>query len=154
MIAECKFMDIYIRKIRESDRGAVIDMMRGFYASNAVMTNGSEEIFAADVSACLESGMPLDGYVFESCDGETVGYGMIARSFSTEFGKPCAWIEDIFIKEDFRGGGIGAAFLDFAEREYRGYIFRLEVEEENKRAVHVYEKSGYSRMGYTEMIKR
>ncbi len=147
-------MNIQIRKMTESDRGPVIDMMRGFYRSPAVMTNGSEEIFTSDVSACLDGVAPLDGYIFESEDGDTAGYAMVARSFSTEFGKPCAWIEDLFIKEDFRGRGIGTDFFSFAEREYSGYILRLEVEEDNLPAVHVYEKCGFSRIGYTEMIKR
>ncbi len=146
-------MDVNIRKMTVCDRNAVIDMMRGFYASEAVMTNGSEEIFSADVNACLDAEMPLDGYVFESDGGDIVGYGMIALSFSTEFGRRCAWIEDVFIKEGFRGRGIGSAFLAFAEREYKGFIFRLEAEEDNKRAIHVYEKNGFSRIGYTEMIK-
>ncbi len=146
-------MNIKIRLMVESDRTTVIDMMCGFYQSPAVMTNGSEEIFEADVFACLDLSIPLDGYVFENDKGVIVGYGMIAKSFSTEFGKPCAWIEDIFIKEEFRGFGAGSEFLAFAEKSYKGYIFRLEVEEENERAVHVYEKSGFSRIGYTEMIK-
>ncbi len=146
-------MDIGIRKMIDSDRASVIDMMRGFYASPAVLTNGSDEIFSADFAGCLSADIPLDGYILETCDGVTAGYAMITRSFSTEFGKPCAWVEDIFIKDEFRGIGIGTLFFSFIEREYKEYIFRLEVEEENERAVHVYEKCGFSRIGYTEMIK-
>ena len=80
---------------------SVIDMMRTFYASPAVSTNGSEAIFRADVEECLGASPYLEGYVFT--EGETlVGYGMLAKSFSTEFGKPCIWIEDLYLKEDAR----------------------------------------------------
>ena len=39
-----------IRIMENADLSAVINMMRGFYASDAVLTNGSEEIFLADAA--------------------------------------------------------------------------------------------------------
>ena len=84
---------------------------------------------------------------------EIVGYGMIAKSFSTEFGKPCIWIEDLYLKEGYRGEGIGSSFFQYFEREYPNTIMRLEVEEENKRAVAVYRKNGYETLPYMEMKK-
>ena len=56
----------------------------------------------------------LEGYIFE-VSGEIQGYGMIAKSFSTEFGRPCMWIEDIYIKESCRGAGIGCYKLKVSE---------------------------------------
>mgnify|MGYP003294247199 CR=1 FL=1 len=38
-------MNINIRKMTEADRENVVDMMRTFYHSPAVWTNGSEEIY-------------------------------------------------------------------------------------------------------------
>ncbi|MCC8050137.1 MAG: GNAT family N-acetyltransferase [Clostridiales bacterium] len=54
----------------------------------------------------------LEGYVVES-NGTVCGYSMIAKSFSTEFGKPCIWVEDLYIKENYRGTGIGMQFFTF-----------------------------------------
>ena len=42
-----------IRIMEIGDCATVADMMRGFYASDAVLTNGSDEIFSADVSECV-----------------------------------------------------------------------------------------------------
>ena len=141
-----------IRAMRAEDRAAVLDMMRVFYASEAVFTNGSEEIFASDFAACVGDSPYLAGYVFTEGE-ETVGYAMIAKSFSTEFGKPCNWIEDIYIREAYRGKGIGTAFFAFLEENYTDCIFRLEVEKENTRALAVYEKCGFSELPYMEMKK-
>ena len=85
---------------------------------------------------------------------------MVAKSFSTEFGKPCAWIEDIYIKDSYRGLGIGSRFiehvgskfLDYIEAKYPEALLRLEVEEENERAVKVYEKNEFHVLPYMEMI--
>ena len=78
---------------------------------------------------------------------------MIAKSFSTEFGKPCIWIEDLYIKDAHRGTGLGKQLLDFITAKYTDCIFRLEVEEENERAVRLYEKCGFSVLPYMEMKK-
>ena len=145
-------MEYIIRKMIPSDKGRVLDMMKVFYASPAVITNGSDEIFNADIDACVSDSPYLDGYVFE-CGGEIIGYSMLAKSFSTEFGKPCIWIEDIYLTEELRGLGIGSDFFRFIENEYRDCIFRLEAEEENERAIHVYKKVGFEVIPYLEMKK-
>lgn len=141
-----------IRPISPADTNAILDMMRVFYNSPAVHTNGSEDIFRTDIATCLSNSPYLEGYVFE-VNGELGGYAMLAKSFSTEFGKPCVWIEDIYIMENCRGLGIGTAFLTMIETKYPNAVFRLEVEEENERAVRVYRKCGYDFLPYREMKK-
>lgn len=143
-------MEFLIELMEEKDRETVLNMMRTFYASPAVLTNGSETIFTADIDACVSANPYLEGYMFRS--GEAVlGYGMAAKSFSTEFGKPCVWIEDLYVKPEFRGQGIGSAFLAHMTQKYPNAILRLEVEAENERAIAVYEKSGFEVLPYMEM---
>ena len=145
-------MDARIREMVAGDKEAVMAMMRVFYASPAVLSNGSEEIFAADIENCINDSPYLEGYVFE--DGEQLlGYGMVAKSFSTEFGKPCMWIEDLYLRENARGLGLGSRFLRFVGEKYPDAVLRLEVEEENERAVHVYKKCGFEVIPYMEMKK-
>ena len=145
-------MHIKIREMKENDRNIVLEMMRVFYASPAILSNGSEEIFTADIDNCVNECPYLEGYIFEN-DGEIQGYGMVAKSFSTEFGKPCIWIEDIYVKDEHRGKGIGSNFLNYIESKYPDSIFRLEAETENERAVNVYKKCGYEVLPYMELKK-
>ena len=139
-----------IRIMEERDRCEVLEMMRVFYASPAVLSNGSEEIFKADFDNCVSDNPFIEGYIFEGEVG-ILGYAMIAKSFSTEFGKPCIWIEDIYIKDKYRG--LGGEMLQFITKKYNNCIFRLEVEEENEGAIGVYEKNGFSVLPYMEMKK-
>ncbi len=146
-------MDVIIRDMGSKDKAAVIEMMRVFYSTDAVFSNGSEEIFEADTDNCINGNPYVEGYVFEK-DGVVCGYGMLAKSFSTEFGKQCIWIEDLYIKDEYRGSGIGSRFLKSVEEKYPNSLLRLEVEAENKRAVSVYEKCGYDVLPYMEMKKK
>lgn len=141
-----------IRKMQKEDREDILQMMKIFYSSDAVFTNGSDEIFKNDFENCINESPYLEGYVFYN-DKELQGYAMIAKSFSTEFGKACYWLEDLYVKANYRGLGIGTAFLKYIENSYPDVIFRLEVEEENERAVHVYKKCGFTTLPYVEMKK-
>lgn len=141
-----------IRKMTAADKADVLDMMRVFYASEAVLSNGSEEIFEQDFENCINDSPYLEGFVVED-SGEICGYTMIAKSYSTEFGKMCIWIEDLYLKEPYRGCGIGSRVLQFIMDRYSACIFRLEVEEENQRAIATYKKNGFTVLPYMEMKK-
>lgn len=145
-------MNSTIRPIEARDRAEILDMMHVFYASPAVFSNGSDEIFSNDIDNCIGGNPYVEGYVIEE-SGNIQGYMMIAKSYSTEFGKPCIWLEDIYIKDAYRGMGLGNEFIDFITKKYTDCIFRLEVEEENERAVGLYKKCGFTVLPYMEMKK-
>lgn len=145
-------VEYIIRPMVERDAPTVIDMMRTFYASPAILSNGSEEIFEADVAECVGDSPYAEGFVFEA-EGSIIGYGMLAKSYSTEFGRRCIWIEDLYLLPEYRGLGIGSAFFRHVEKSYPDHLLRLEVEEENERARHVYEKNGFDVLPYMEMKK-
>lgn len=146
-------MNTTIRQMVEKDKISVREMMRIFYASPALLSNGSEEIFDSDIDNCVGSCPYVEGYVFEN-EQEIQGYAMVAKSFSTEFGKPCIWIEDLYLKPEYRGVGIGSKFFEFIENKYPDTVLRLEVEKDNKKAIKVYEKCGYEVLPYMEMKKQ
>ena len=140
-----------IRKILESDKKIVVDMMRKFYTSPALITSGSEKIFLSNVESCLKNSPYLDGFVFV-VENKIVGYGIIAKSFSTEFGGECIWIEDIYLEENFRGQGFGTSFIKFVKENYPEKIFRLEAEHDNLKAVKTYKNFGFKELPYLELV--
>ena len=141
-----------IRRMLKSDEKTIIEMMREFYSSPAVSTNGSDEIFATDVKFSIEDNPYLEGYVLTD-DNKIIGYTMLAKSFSTEFGKPCIWVEDLYIIKEYRGKKLGELILSFIDEKYPHHLKRLEVEEENERAVKLYKRCGYTSLPYLELKK-
>ncbi len=151
-LIEIGAMDFIIRKIENKDRSEILLMMEEFYSSDAVFTNGSREIFEKDFDNCISSCPFLEGFVFEQTD-IILGYAMIAKSFSTEFGRICVWFEDLYIKKEYRGQGIISKFIDYIEKSYPESLLRLEVEKENSHALYVYKKKGFSILPYVQMKK-
>lgn len=54
-----------IRPMQPADKEAVLAMMEVFYASPAVLSNGSAAIFSSDFEACINDNPYLEGYMFE-----------------------------------------------------------------------------------------
>ncbi len=151
---EIKKENVLIRSMQEKDREEVLKMMQVFYASDAVIIKASDEILQKDISDCIGDCPYVNGYVFE-VEGEIAGYGIAATGYSTEFGGVCIWLEDLYMKEQYRGQGIGRKFFEAVEEIYeeKAVRFRLEVEKENESAIALYEKMGYHFSTYDEMSK-
>lgn len=143
-------MDFIIRKINKDDKNDILSMMEDFYSSDAVFTNGSKEIFETDYLTCINQSPYLEGYIFKN-NSKTLGYAMISKSFSTEYAKPCIWLEDLYLKPDARGLGIIPSFFKYIKQEYPDCIYKLEVEKENTHAIHVYKKAGFFELPYIVM---
>ena len=144
---------IKLRRMTAEDRPHVLDMMRKFYSSDAVLTNGSEEIFVNDIEECISDSPFLEGFVFPDEEGSVKGYAMIAHSYSTEFGRRCICIEDIYLEEEMRGRGAASEFFDHLRTRYPDSVNRLEVETENERAIASYRRNGFEEIPYHGMIR-
>lgn len=147
--------DIIIRKMHKADSEEVLAMMKIFYASPALLTDPSEDVMKRDIEDCLGDNPFIECFVFEDKDNNIAGYSMVAHSYSTECGGNCIWVEDIYIKPDYRGKHIAGSFFDYLDGMYKGKAvrMRLEVEEENESAVKAYRKAGFDRLGYVQMSK-
>ena len=143
-----------IRRLTAGDFEEILAMMKVFYASDALLIHPTEEVLRRTLTEAIGDGPYLTGYGFEE-NGVLAGYGMVTRSYSTEMGGICVWIEDLYIEPRFRGRGFGSSFLRFVEERYRhGAVrLRLEAEPENERAMAVYEKAGFEILEYTQLVK-
>ena len=79
------------------------------------------------------------------CKGAPVGFALFFHSFSTFLGRPGIYLEDLYVKPEFRGRGIGRALLTHLARlaKERG-CGRLEwaVLDWNEPAIKLYKSIG------------
>ena len=79
-----------IRAMQLKDMEEVVGMMRVFYDSPAVIHAAPDEILRQDVKDCVGDCPYIEGYIFEEND-RILGYSMVAKSYSTEYGGICVW---------------------------------------------------------------
>ena len=153
-------VDMKIRKITPADKHSLYKMMRVFYDSPALIHKSSDRVLMQNIDAALSEECPfLEAYIFEAGiesedREELIGYSMISKSFTTEYGGICIWVEDLYFEKNVRGKGYAGFFFDFLEEQYPEAVrFKLEVEQENEYAVKAYKKKGYETSDYFLMTK-
>lgn len=78
------------------------------------------------------------------CDGQAAGYAFFFRYYSTWAGRGL-FLEDLFVREAFRGRGIGKALLAAVARiavEEKCYGIHWEVLNWNEKAIELYKALG------------
>ncbi len=144
--------DSMIRKITEEDRDIYLELAQEFFASDAVLHNVSRRNLEATFDEMVRSDVYAEGYLIE-WEGSVAGYGLLAKTFSQEAGGLVIWLEELYLRPQYRCMGLGKAYFAFIMDKYKEAArFRLEVEEDNARAMKLYEQLGYERLDYLQMI--
>ena len=87
----------------------------------------------------------------------SVGYAVLTFVHSIEFGGRCAFLDELYIAPDHRGGGIGRAVLQLIESEAKATgvrVLLLETSLENERANRLYRSAGFEPRTYSLLSKR
>jgi GNAT superfamily N-acetyltransferase len=84
---------------------------------------------ADDFRKLLTDGQTNVEILLADWSGETVGFALFFKNFSTFLGKPGLYLEDLIVRPEFRGRGIGTAQgcdrgLTFAVRRANGFGVR------------------------------
>lgn len=142
-----------IREMRAQDKETFLTLVREFYASPAVLHAVPEESFARTFAQIVSGSPYAKGYILET-DGGPAGYALLALTYSNEVGGLAVWIEEVYIREAFRGQGLGAQFFAWLFDAYQGRAkrFRLELTPENEGAARLYARLGFTPLDYRQMI--
>jgi len=98
-----------IRTAKKEDVPLILEFVKGI----AEFENLSQLVTATEESL-MESmfgKIPYAEVFFAELDGITAGFTVVFHNFSTFVGKQGLYIEDIFVKPEFRGKGIGKALF-------------------------------------------
>ena len=143
-----------IRKINYEDLQEYLAMSNDFYHSDAVMKPVPEQYFINSFNEMMRSNEYISCYIIEK-ECKTAGYALLARTFSPEVGGMVLWLEELYLKPEYRGENLGSEFLSFLNETLApGYRrLRLEVEDYNTAAVGLYKKYGFGFLPYSQMYK-
>jgi GNAT superfamily N-acetyltransferase len=136
-------MNLSIRKIGPSDLETVISLIREF----AFFEDLSDvcEVTAEKVSvAMFADGAVLEGLLAFD-DEKPAGYALFFPNFSSFRGQRGLYLDDIFVRKEYRGQGVGEALLkEIARLAASRNLERIDflVLDWNKPAMRFYEKLG------------
>ena len=99
------------------DLASFLEMSHDMYDSPAVAHPVSRDIFISTFRACLAGNQNVEGRMIVE-NGCTLGYLLLAHSFSSELGTPIIMIEELYLIPEARGQHIGRAILESLSSHY------------------------------------
>ena len=143
-----------IRPITSNDYQEYLSMATEFYNSDAVLHPIPESYIEKTFYEFTTSNTYAQGYLFEY-EGEPAGYALLAKTYSQEAGGIVIWIEELYVRPRYQNKGIGREFFDYLDKITYDSVarLRLEVEDDNKKAIALYERLGFNPLNYSQMVK-
>ena len=141
------------RDLTPEDHDLVVPMVQVFYRSDAVDHPVDAAILERSFQDAASPAEPLLRGLLIQWEDKPAGYMYLTQCYSAEVGGRCVFLEEIFLKEEYRRRGLGAQVMAWLEGEYpAARRFRLEVTQANQGAVHFYQKAGYAFLRYEQMV--
>ena len=141
-----------IRPMNSEDRDTVLSMAEALYGGGAVDHPIPPGNIQQSFSDAVGGSPLLRGYLLEE-DGRAAGYAYVTFCYSCEAAGEVVLLEELFVKEEYRGKGLGQQFLTWLFEAFPHAVrFRLEVVR-GSRAAHLYLRSGFRFISYGQMIR-
>ena len=143
-----------IREILPWDRDNYLKLAHDFYRSSACDHPIPDEHLARTFDLLITGDTPYARCLAAADErGQLVAYLLMAITWSQEAGGLTVWLEELMIREDLRGQGLGTQMIEAAMACYPNAArFRLEVSESNTRAAALYARLGFTPLPYGQMI--
>jgi ribosomal protein S18 acetylase RimI-like enzyme len=136
-------MEIKFNRAGPPNMGQALELMKEFYAVEHL---DYDEAVARKGLKALFDGPQFGYFHFLESDGVVAGYIVVTFGFSLEFHGRVALVDELYVREEFRGRGLGKAALAFVEalcQEEGVAALHLEVDRGNSRAQGLYRQAGY-----------
>lgn len=142
-----------LRDLTPEDAPVVLPMVEEFYHSDAVDHLVDSAVLEQSFRAAADPDEPLLRGLLIQWDGEAAGYLYVTQCYSAEVGGRCVLLDEVYLKPEFRGRGIGTRVLAWLEESYpTARRFRLEVTQANQGAARLYRSAGYEFLHYDQMV--
>lgn len=137
-------INIKYRKFKSSDKKIVAGLIKDFYKElPGIRGIDDKKINRTFLAFAADSGK---GNILVIGKGKIIiGYALLANFWSNEWGGNVLFLDEIYLKPEFRGQGIGKNFINYLiKKKYnRATAIQLEVAPHNKKARALYKAIGF-----------
>ncbi len=134
---------VLVRRAVDADAENIYSAIQGI--AEAVGERHKVKSTLADIRRHGFGPAPSFAVLIAEIDGRFAGCCLYFPSFSTWFGKPGVYVQDFYVRDEFRGRGVGERLLQrlaSLTRESGGCYIRLSVDKQNHRAQAFYTRCG------------
>lgn len=141
-----------IRQIQKNDKEIYLKMAEEFYSLDVV----EQKVPRINIEKTFDELMKKRSYAdCLICEKEKsiCGYLLIAKTFSQEAGGMCWWLEELYVRPEYRKNNIANEFVDYILKNKPDTVkrLRLEVEGNKSKLQSWYKSRGFSFLGYDQM---
>ncbi len=131
--------------MRPDDAGVVADMIKSLYQSlGAPEGYMNDDKIRLTFDQLFKNPGSIEVDILE-CNGDIAGYALLFSYWYNEFGGWVLNIDELFVKEEFRGRGNAKDYLNVLLSRKEFVAHTLEVLPENENAYALYKKSGFEK---------
>jgi GNAT superfamily N-acetyltransferase len=147
-------VSLAVRPAGPSDREVLLPMVRELHRHEGLPNPGRE---VESALGALLADRRLGSVLVAEDGGAAVGYVVLGHGYSLEFHGRDAFVDELYVRDEARGNGIGSLLLDAAEMACRAagiQALHLESGHGNPRATALYERRGFKAHERHLMTKR
>ncbi|MEH2175699.1 GNAT family N-acetyltransferase [Nostoc sp.] len=149
-----KGRNILIRDANQSDIPAIMELI--YLKAEFDGCPESVEATPQKLEIDLFGEMPLAFVLLAEVDGDTIGLATYHFIYSTFLAKPGIWLDDLYVKAEYRSHGVGQAFMlrlrQIAKEKGCGRI-DWTVAVSNERGINFYERIGAKIMNKVKVCR-
>lgn len=148
-------MELTIRDLQQSDKPELRKMVFGLYDEDDLEISMTEDIFERNFAQGLKGDDSFRIVLLETPSGDAAGYAMLMKQWSGEAGGWTLLLDELYVKAEYRGHGLGTKFLHWLDEQYADevYTFYLETSKDNETARKLYRRVGFEESTYQTMQK-
>jgi GNAT superfamily N-acetyltransferase len=102
-------MTLTFRFAAPADAPAIVSLIRGL--AQFERQPEAVQVTAAEIRSQMESANPPFECLLAEYEADAAGFALFFRNYSTWTGRCGLYLEDLFVREEYRGRGIGGALM-------------------------------------------
>jgi len=137
-------MDVTYREFKSADRDTITGLVRKLYQEDPGGKPMTDEKIRKTFDELTRH--PDKGTILVlDLDGEIIGYAIVLNIWSNEFGGNIVNIDELYIREGFRGKGVATNFIQYliTNKFAESVALAIQATPGNKKARALYEKLGF-----------